>query len=204
MSGILPLSGPISSNIYCISSDSEHPCRQISNRMVTAVKVPISIIVTAIDSCIGIAASITSIVTLGTYQKALGKTGCLFFTRKIIALPYAFVLRTLNPQAKFLEMERDGIVHHDVAESLVKIAKEYHEAKHRVIPRLIYALYAVLSVITRVVDGIIGVIAMIASFLTVGKFEKINTLAFQGLQTPAIIHDFFWAIIKCINPNAGN
>lgn len=191
-----------------------------------------SVVMSGADSIIGVGAGLASVLTGGRHRPTF-KCALIHLdsSRQIIALPYVNLLKTLNPDATFsgsmanmsymdrylartigrkdafITSDGDGFITHYVSGTLKSIARGCYNSdniiKRHLVTRLTYVLLAITSVITRIVDGIIGVIAALASFLTVGKFESINNLAYRGLQTPGIINDLFYCTIKFMNPWAG-
>lgn len=206
--------------------------KQVLARGGYLVLTPWSTVTSVADTIVGVGAGIASIATGGAH-KATFKFAMhhLDSSRKIVAQPYVNLLKTLNPEVeltsntlpedadtRYLQSLKsdgypligangDGFVTHYVTEALKNVARSCYKSdnffKRHIASRLTYLLLAISSVITRVVDGIIGVIAAVLSFLTLGKVESINNLAYRALQAPGIVNDLFYCTIKFINPWAG-
>ncbi len=205
--------------------------KQVLARGGNLVLTPWSATINVADTIIGISAGCASIATVGkhksTYDFALLH---LDSSRKVLVRPYTRLLKTINPQAPFTRAPRrnerwmtvlmdsntsdplingdgDGFITHYVWEALRNKAHDFYNSsnwgKRHIASRLTYALLAIASLVTRAVDGIIGVIAAGVSFLTLGKIESINNLAYRALQAPGIVKDLFYCTIKFINPWAG-
>lgn len=185
------------------------------------VLAPASFIASAIDTIIGLGAGIGAICTLGKHQRTFEVAfEHLSSSNKLVVRPYANILQTINPEAKFsgnlacpgnkspmISGHGDGFISDMVISSLKNVAIACYRSnnflKRHVASRLTYALLAVSCLVTRAVDGIIGILAAGLSILTVGKFESLNNLAYRTLKAPGIINDLFYCTIKFINPWSG-
>ncbi len=157
----------------------------------------------------------------------------LHHSNRLLVDCYVSILKTINPEATFsrsaLAMEREDDAKDLMADSgfsnplvtaegcgfiaeVVNVrfracaeacSKKPDFLSRHVFTRGIYFGLAIVTAIARVVDLIIGVIAMLLSFLTAGKFETINNVAYRALQAPGLLKDEFYCVIKMINPWAG-
>ncbi|MCB1117705.1 MAG: hypothetical protein KDK50_03880, partial [Chlamydiia bacterium] len=206
--------------------------KQFLARGCTLALAPCCAIVSIADTVLGIGASLATISTLGMHRPTCRFALChLDSFRIIIAQPYINLLKSINPEVKLtsntfsnnahtrylqslvadkypkIGASGDGFITDFAHESLKDVARYFYNSdgffKRHIATRLTYVLLAISSVITRIADGIIGVIAAPLSFITFGKVESINNLAYRALQTPGIIGDIFYCGIKFINPWAG-
>lgn len=194
---------------------------------------PCYAITSALDTIMGIGSGIGAIATGGTHWTTY-KFSMLHLdsSRRIVVYPFASLLGTLNPQAKFSNSLRymsrrtqlaanitgksyeafitgsgDGFIADAVSEPLKNVARRCYNSDnpftHHVASRLTYLILIISSVVTRAIDEIIGIIAGTFSLLTLGKVESINNLAYRALQAPGIVKDLFYCTTKFINPWAG-
>lgn len=214
------------------SNDTNFFKKQVGARVGHLALTPWSAVTSVADTIVGFGAGLAAIATQGkhkpTFKFAIEH---LDSSKKIIVRPYVNLLKTLNPEAKFsgsisnapyvhrymayvtgqkdafITGDGDGFITSYVSEFLKDVARSCYNSdsflKRHIASRLTYALLAVSSVITRLADGIIGVVAATLSFITLGKEESINNLAYRALQAPGIVNDIFYCTIKLINPWAG-
>lgn len=169
--------------------------------------VPTVIITSAVDTIIGLGAAIVAISSLGDCRSII-EVADDHLSMKLISVPYACILKVINPYAEFSEedlVSYDGFISDLVIKRFNKKIKECSCSKNflerYVISRVGYALLAICSVICRIVDAVIGVPVVTLSFLTAGKFSSLNNLAYRTLQSPKVVHDLFYCVMKFISPD---
>ncbi|MGD2169136.1 MAG: hypothetical protein PVI40_02710 [Chlamydiota bacterium] len=187
---------------------------QISKRIQAAIFVPISLIANIFYTSIAVGAIVLSFATCdkslltATFSPSRGFTEN---ARGIIAHPYNCLLKTLNPNAKIPDLEKDSSkTPSGIISELILKTKPFESAMHcfnsksffkrHIVLRLTVALLAVTTVIIRIADGVIGIGAASLSFLTFGKISTINNIAFRAFQAPIIIMEFTSLSLGIINP----
>ncbi len=183
------------------------------------------------DTIIGMGLGCGDIVTAGKIE-SLHKLSVsqLDFSYKILSPSYRNFLKAINPKAHFsdevntydinfqkrnseinhkppmISCRGNGLLADSIALSLDNFANRSYQSdnliKKYVISRLTYPVLALACLVTRLVDGIIGLLAATFSLLTLGKFTLLNNIAVRGLESTGIINDFFYCVIKTINPGA--
>lgn len=184
--------------------------KHVKGRCARLILIPASFTTCALDTIYGLGVGIGAICTGGKKAK-LSTTAFNYLTNSnlMLSIPYSNLLRMINPKADVSPKALshcDGVLSHTVNFSLKGLASKYYQStnsfKHHVASRLTYALLAVTCIVARTVDGIIGVAAAILSIVTVGKFTRLNDLAWKTLQPTGIIEDLWFCTMHCINPNA--
>jgi len=204
---INPVSDYIS-NKWVLPKRSSFFQREVMSRLgYGAIVAPMSGITAAIDTILGLGASLAAAATLGTHHRTNEFAFYhLSISNTILANPYKFALLGLNPHAKVKdEGDNCGFISGYVIGALAQFAQDSYELGsnmfiRQVVSRLTYAVALVASIVTRVADAIIGVAYGILSFVTLGKFETINSVAFRALQAPGVISDIILAALFCLNP----
>lgn len=189
---------------------------QVLARAGFLASIPSSTITSAVNMIVGVGAGFATIVTGGKCSSSFRLAmDSLDNSQKTVSVLYMNFLKTLNPQARFVNHSKafitadgDGFITNQISTALKALALNYLSSenvfKRHIASRLTYALLAISSVVTRVADGIIGSVAAVLSLLTLGKVESMNNLAYRGLQIPGIIKDLFYCAAKIINPWTGN
>lgn len=191
--------------------------KHVKGRCARLILIPASFTTCALDTIYGLGVGIGAICTGGKKTK-LSTTAFNYLTNSnlMLSIPYSNLLRMINPKAEISSKALnhcDGILSHTVNFSLKGLASKYNQThwrcmisnnsfKHHIASRLTYALLAVACVVARAVDGIIGVAAATLSIVTVGKFTRLNDLAWKTLQPTGIIEDLWFCTMHCINPDA--
>jgi hypothetical protein len=179
--------------------------RHGSARVCYLLATPLDVGTRVVDTAIGLAAGVGSLITLGTSRELNGfATRHLHSSNTLIAAPFKCLVRFINPQAPFAGASRDGPVGVRVGNLTRRwcgaLARHNNCFVRHVVSRLGYALRTLAMIISRVIDLIIGAIAAIGSLLTLGCFERINSIAYRGLTGVGMIQDIFYGLRKMINP----
>jgi|GEM_PF-1790277 len=179
----------------------------IIKRAAYALSAPLACTAATIDTVVGLMQTTPTIATLGMDDNiAKSSRDYLLSSASILQMPYYSLLRSINPNVHIdvSEIRKDSILHPMVTSPILRKSIQLQSSRsffHREIStRLFLAVYALASVVTRVADGAIGVLAATLSFLTLGKFNKINVIAYRSLKAPALIYDICFSAVKIINP----
>jgi len=155
---------------------------------------------------LGIGGTFLSIATLGkvkTFNQWADKTGCVKY---ILPTLYAGIMEVINPDIQYNlhDIEKDSFL-----STIPSRLREYATVlaldprsfvKQHVFSRGLHLAAAVISMHTKTADLALGVFAAILSIVTLGKVEKINTLAARNLRSLDILDDLCKDIRGIINP----
>jgi hypothetical protein len=180
--------------------------REIASRFVNLASIPAFGITSIVDTIIGIAYTIFSMLKCG-YDRGLRILALDFTSRSSIILcaPLTFVVAVLNPHAKFDSQDAfvscfgNGLITPYLQKILFSKISEFKTSdnmisKH-ILSRICCVLIPLASVVTRAVDTVIGVIALCFSIITLGTCDSLNNLAARGLKTFAIVHDICHSLL---------
>lgn len=175
--------------------------------------IPLSIIAGAFDSLGGIFLGIPMILTAGRFPK-LNKYAFeqLYGSGEILAGPFRYLLKTLDPDIKFsfgnefsIPAGGIGFITHYVLDALTLKAYSFLNStsffERHIISRLTYVLLGIACLVTRVVDGIIAIPITLLSLFFLGRVKWLNNIAFRALQVPNIIGDLFLCAMGIIDPS---
>lgn len=188
-------------------SGRPHLGNHIILRLNSLFMAPTALVAHLIDTVISIITSVGTLITLGMNTKLYNvNRNFLLQTRYTLSYVYYFLLKTINTRATMDEGGSDtgGLLSNIISLKMKSIASNCGNSTNvitrHVFSRMAYFLCGISTVVMRIVDLVIGLIAMIVSFLTLGKFKKINDIAYKGLTITGVIEDIFINLIHAINP----
>jgi hypothetical protein len=189
--------------------------RQISARLGNAILSGASILPCAIDTIAGLIGGAIALLTLGLEKHTVNFAAReLHATNDLIAKPFEFLLRTINPKAEFSTSHPSSqsdisraIEEIPLAGRMGNVARACAQGENffirHVVSRVSYLATALIAVISRIALATLAAPTVALAVVTLGSFGKINRFASKTLQASGIIADLFTCIIKCINPSAG-
>lgn len=115
-------------------------------------------------------------------------------------------MRIINPQSKINRKETNfGVVTHYVCVPIRNFIESCKNSdafvKRELGSRLSYLLLLVAAVFTRILDFLVGIAAIVASFLTGGRYEKVNSFAYLQFKPLAMIADILFCLLSMVNPH---
>jgi hypothetical protein len=194
--------------IYNYANDnwvhSNQTSKQLLGRAVFIILAPAEFITRAIDTIIGLGAMLALFCTLGLHKPTIVfSKRFVDYSEGLAAEPYANLLRAVNPDAKYLSNDEQGLITNflfPLNNFAHRSCRHKNGIKRHVISRLSFALLIPACIVTRAVDGVIGTLAAILSLATLGKIPLVNKIAYRGLQAPGILRDIPGFFLQTINP----
>lgn len=184
-----------------------------------------SFLAATFDTLAGVSLSLNPLVTIGRFPHAVVQADtCLSSSNHILARPFMHLLKTVNPEAQFTEADKplpgrsvfkqprissegDGFITEPMMTGLRVRARQFYQSnqwlQQHLASRCTYAALGVACVATRGMDACLSVPATAAAFVSGGRYESVNNLAFRALQAPALVKDLFYCARKVINPWSG-
>jgi hypothetical protein len=206
---------PAVSYIDSTWTTSTNTSEKIYARTANLLLAPVVLITCALDTILGLGATLGVVCTLGRHNIIADQAATLMLhSTKLLTAPYMQLLKTIDPKQRSYEKKYTnnytcdkGLLTEKITfifAHILKISKSQNFFNRHIVSRLCFALLAMASLVTRVVDGLIGVLAASVSLLTLGYFHNVNQIAYQNLQAPGIITDIFVCILGILNPQAYN
>lgn len=157
---------------YYENSSSFVP-KQVLSRVMYLAGTIVSPITLLADTGVAVIAKLIHALTLNKFPD-LAEISASHFenTFSILAIPLAGLIRTINPNAKFDDLQNGFLT------------KQVFEKNIKNIPFI--KIFG-----AQVADTIIGSFVGIVALATLGNFPKINTLAYNALHSPGIIKEIF-------------
>ncbi len=211
MNHIMLLVQPVDSYIHqnwVNSNETNFLKKQVLARGGFLILAPTSLIISALETMIGLGIGLGSICTFGMYkEKVQDARYFIESSHALVAHPYGYIVKTINPQAIFCEAGKSmpngllsSCLYEPAKKNINNCLNSNYFLKRHIVSRLIFGLLGISLVITRIADAIIGIPTAGFSILTCGKFRSLNHIAYRGLVAPLIIHDFFFCTMGIINP----
>lgn len=108
----------------------------------------------------------------------------------ILSGPYHNILKIINPEAKL-----ESYIGED------KVLFENNWFTREIGGRVYHVGFAIGKIALRILAFVPGIVAGFIAFATLGKYEGLNSFAFNALQLPAIVDDIYILAVKLINVN---
>lgn len=174
-------------------------------------------------SCLAIGSALILGTDNGNFNHAIDLLGCKGGMEEggIIADIFKDVLCIINPNATFVDdfslsylrsplsiIQRGNELGGQEWMPMKEIFNEKILARkskfHAHVTNRLMALGALIRIVfCRAVDALACLFAVPAAILTLGKFKKVNSVAYSTLHFPVILADVFFFAMKVINPWAG-
>ncbi len=169
-------------------------------RGINIILIPCSIITIAIDTVVGLGASLTSGVTLGLSRPVNCFVRSHLCTCAILRYPYSNLIRVIHPDTDFKDDKTPYIqALAEYAKNLYLDGRDFE--KHHVVPRLCGLVLVVAALVESMAYAIIAVVATPLSLVTLGYFSSINQVAIRVLRFTMFGESLVKATLLFINPN---